>query len=401
MRKLSYSIVSIVIFGLIISGCIFHVVPPLSQDGSIDIVKNDVFFEIDLIAGQHTVAGSVTVSNDGENLFVTFETSDGWLINETHLYVDTIVPTKSEPGKFPYKHEGLGEVATDTYEIPLDDLGVGSCDTIYIAAHADLVKGETEETGWAKGVKIEPGKNWSMYFNYQIWPCGSEIPELTETLSQEIDLSIGGTIEITDPENIMNGVKLIIPPMPSKKDRKKLIANITIGYIDDPYSLDLPDNRGFLLPPVVINSDILFDTECILEIPYTEDNLSNMGFSSNEDIKIYHYNYNSSSWEEVSTNKRNNRAEINFDYMQEFTITIDDFNETYACSTPSFILPSQIDQGYPQPGDLLYKYSFYGITEGWIPGHVGIYVGEHEKDSEGNPYNVIEAHLSGGVQRNY
>ena len=168
MRKLFYLVVSIVIFGLIISGCIFHMVPPLGQDGSIDIVKDDVFCKIDLIAGQHIVAGSITVSNDDENLFVTYETVDNWLINETHLYVGITIPTNSAPGKFPYKHEELGGVTTDTYEIPLEDLGVGPCDTIYIAAHAEIVKGETEETGWAKGVKIEPGKNWAMYFEYRL-----------------------------------------------------------------------------------------------------------------------------------------------------------------------------------------------------------------------------------------
>jgi murein DD-endopeptidase MepM/ murein hydrolase activator NlpD len=398
MRKLFYLVVSIVIFGLIISGCIFHVVPPLDQDGSIDIVKNDVFFEIDLIAGQHTVAGSITVSNDDKNLFITYETIDSWLINETHLYVDTIIPTKSEPGKFPYKHEELDGVTTDTYKIPLDDLGVGPCDIVYIAAHAELVKGETEETGWAKGVKIEPGKNWAMYFNYQISSYGSEIPELTEAISQEVNLSLGGEVEITDPESIINGVKLIIPPIPSEKKGGKLIANITISYIDDPYSLELPDNRGFLLPPVVINSDILFDAECILEIPYTEATLNNMGLSNDKNIKVYRYNYISSSWEEVLINKRNYKAEIDFDYMLELTLVIEEPNMTYACSTPSIFLPPH---GFPQPGDLLYKLSFYGVSEGWIPGHVGIYVGEFEKDSEGEPYNVIEALLFGGVQRNY
>ncbi|MCG2790539.1 MAG: carboxypeptidase-like regulatory domain-containing protein, partial [Actinomycetia bacterium] len=416
MRKLFYLVVSIVMFGLIISGCIFHVVPPLGQDGSIDIVKDGVSYKTNLIAGQHTVAGSITVSNDGENLFVTYETVDNWLINETHLYVGTTIPANSAPGKFPYKREELGGVTTDTYAIPLDDLRVGPCNTIYIAAHAELVNGETKETGWAKGVKIEPGKNWAMYFNYQIWPCGSEIPELTEAISQEIDLSIGGTVEVIDPESIINGVKLIIPPIPSEKKGGKLIANITISYIDDPYSLELPDNRGFLLPPVVINSDILFDAECILEIPYTEDDLSNMGLSSNEGIKVYYYNYYSSSWEEVSINKRNYKAEINFEYMLELTLIIEDTNMTYAISTPSFILPLPFDPGFPQPGDLLYRKSNVGGIDGWIPGHVGIYVGEKYGDHDNDPstpdkaYNVIEAlgkftiipfKIEGKVEANY
>jgi hypothetical protein len=188
MRKLFYLVVSIVIFGLIISGCIFHVVPPSGQDGSIDIVKNDVFFEIDLIAGQHTVAGFIAVSDDDESLYITYETEDNWLINETHLYVGTTIPTNSIPGKFPYKHEELEGVTTDTYEIPLEDLGVESSDTIYIAAHAELVKGATEETGWAEGIEIKPGKNWAMYFEYQLsWDEFSDYEKLAITTDRAID----------------------------------------------------------------------------------------------------------------------------------------------------------------------------------------------------------------------
>jgi hypothetical protein len=187
MRKLFYLVVSIVIFGLIISGCIFHVVPPLGQDGSIDIVKNDVFFEIDLIAGQHTIAGSITVSNDDGNLFVTYETVDNWLINETHLYIGTTIPTNSAPGKFPYKHEELGGVTADTYEIPLEDLGVGPCDIVYIAAHAELVKGAIKETGWAEGIEIKPGKNWAMYFEYQLsWDEFTDYEKIAITTDKAI-----------------------------------------------------------------------------------------------------------------------------------------------------------------------------------------------------------------------
>ena len=69
-----------------------------------------------------------------------------------------------------------------------------------------------------------------------IEPDDSNIPEPTEVISQKIDLSVGGEVEVTDPESIINGVKLIIPPMPSKKGRGKSIATITISYIDDPFS---------------------------------------------------------------------------------------------------------------------------------------------------------------------
>lgn len=229
-----------------------------------------------------------------------------------------------------------------------------------------------------------------------------EIPQPTEAVLQKIDLSVGGTIEVTDPESLINGVKLIIPPTSSNKDVKDSIATITISYIDDPYSLELPDNRGFLLPPVVINSDVILEVECILEIPYTEDNLSNMGLSSNENLKVYRYNYNSSSWEEVLTKKRSSR---DMSDILEIIFRPEDIDSPYACTFLNSDPPS--DLGLPQPGDLLYKLSNYKGIDGWLPGHVGIYVGEkhydhdNNPDTEDKPYNVIEALLSGGVQRTY
>ncbi|HHW10471.1 MAG TPA: carboxypeptidase regulatory-like domain-containing protein [Firmicutes bacterium] len=79
---------------------------------------------------------------------------------------------------------------------------------------------------------------------------------------------------------------------------------------------------------------------------------------------------------------------------------------------PSYTLlssePPQ-DFGHPQPGDLLFRMScsyipprfintfpFITCTKGWRPGHVGVYVGERQKD--GVPYNVVEA-LNDGVAR--
>jgi len=224
----------------------------------------------------------------------------------------------------------------------------------------------------------------------------SEIPESTEAISQKIELSVGGTIEVTDEESPINGVKLIIPPKTSNKDVKDSIAIITISYINDPYSLELPNNRGFLLPPVVINSDVILEVECILKIPYTEADLSNVGLSNNENIKVYRYNYNSSSWEEIPINKRSFKDVSD---ILEIIFRPEDIDSPYACTFLNADPPS--DLGLLQPGDLLYKLSNYKGIEGWLPGHVGIYVGEHEKDSEGNPYNVIEALLFGGVQRNY
>ena len=108
----------------------------------------------------------------------------------------------SAPGQFPYSEEHALPVLTFTYVIPIseidsyslkggkkwvaadEDLGIGPDDKIYIAAQAEVRKQEVdpetdelmfdetgepiyqEETAWAEGDPIRPGKNWAMYFEF-------------------------------------------------------------------------------------------------------------------------------------------------------------------------------------------------------------------------------------------
>jgi hypothetical protein len=117
-------------------------------------------FVTGLIAGQHIDSGDVSVWNDDENIYITYTTSDGWEITETHLYVGKNDPGSltSAPGQFPYSDDNpyvipLSEI--DFYSMELTkrgkptgkmvadgDSGVGCDDTVYIAAHA-VVKKET------------------------------------------------------------------------------------------------------------------------------------------------------------------------------------------------------------------------------------------------------------------
>jgi hypothetical protein len=138
--------------------------------------------ERDLIAGKYTDVGSVRVEYDiaTDSLLVTFETEDGWKLYETHLYLSTAQPDKSAPGRFPYKHDNLPGVTSDQYTIALTDLGANYGDTLYIAAHAVVIKcGCGCETAWAYGCghfynaagRIQ---GWAMYGDI----TGSEWPPL-------------------------------------------------------------------------------------------------------------------------------------------------------------------------------------------------------------------------------
>lgn len=100
---------------------------------------------VTLYAGQTIDVGTVAVTNDDTNLYVTYNTTGGWYIAETHLAVasslDSIPQTGSGnpiPGQFPYKgtHEGNTEEVTYAIDRQLYPDGM----MLYIAVHAVVVK---------------------------------------------------------------------------------------------------------------------------------------------------------------------------------------------------------------------------------------------------------------------
>ena len=116
--------------------------------------------------------GPVVDTDDGYFL-VSYLITDLDIISldETHVYLDLVVPAKHSPGKFPYMG---GEVII---------LDVDEGDIVYIAAHAEVTwdTGEVDEvdgapiyeseTGWAQSrdgddFPIGKGKNWATYFEW-------------------------------------------------------------------------------------------------------------------------------------------------------------------------------------------------------------------------------------------
>ena len=127
---------------------------------------------VTLYADQDIDVGTLTVVVDGDNLVVTYAISSPWVLGDTHLYVGTVAPTKSAPGQFPY---GPEDAVVGVYTIPLADFSGAT--TLYIAAQAEVTHSTEidpdtgvlrEETAWAEGDEIRPGKNWAMYFEFEV-----------------------------------------------------------------------------------------------------------------------------------------------------------------------------------------------------------------------------------------
>ena len=77
-----------------------------------------------LTAGQHTVVGNLTVSNDQTNLYVTYTLTAQCTFGTLHLWVGTDlanVPSTGNgtpiPGQFPYQFNASG-LTTYTFTIP-------------------------------------------------------------------------------------------------------------------------------------------------------------------------------------------------------------------------------------------------------------------------------------------
>jgi hypothetical protein len=148
-----------------------------------------------LWAGQYIDAGTITVTNDAENIYLTYATINGWEITSTHYYVGLTDPNNQEdalssaPGQFPYQDVLTSPTDSVTYIIPIGDLDYYSTpkgakweaagtpgdaelgDTIYIATHAEAQKEEEDgtivtESAWCEGDEF--GKGWAMFATYEL-----------------------------------------------------------------------------------------------------------------------------------------------------------------------------------------------------------------------------------------
>jgi len=139
--------------------------------------------EVILYAGQTIESGTVTVWNDDTNLYVRFQTIDGWMMKETHLAVANSleeIPMNGagnpQIGLFPYQTAHEPYVDDFTYTIFLADAGFEVGDELFVAAHAAVILFDEEgnpiqeETGWGDGPGF-PGHSWAMYFNFEVQPC--------------------------------------------------------------------------------------------------------------------------------------------------------------------------------------------------------------------------------------
>jgi hypothetical protein len=156
---------------------------------------------VDLLAGQTTLAGSVTVSVEQTDLVVTYATVDGWKLQEAQLSVGigfSSIPVNKAGnpvvGNFPFKATGLGGIESFAFRIPLSTFDVTAGTTLTIAAHAVVTKTSADgtirsETGWGAGTRITSKGNWGTFFTVTF----GTIPEEPKELTTETAFAYGGS----------------------------------------------------------------------------------------------------------------------------------------------------------------------------------------------------------------
>jgi len=341
MKKLSYLIVLILILGLALTGCTFlsniGQAPATEQKYNEDNPNLNVFEAQDLVAGQNTKVGTVTVWNDAQYLYITYLIDEpDWYLTETHLAVATLcseIPQKKgnpTPGHFPYSTEHDPAVKEWTYEIPLDwECGTTLC----IAAHAALLNLDNiigyvldpdtgdpleplqpifqEETGWGYGEEFE-GDNWATHFPYEIicieieevWPEGGTISVAFEDLLlsevndwdyndwvADIDThaTFWGTSESHDyltemqftirPEAKIAGYTHVMHlaarsfGCDGNYELYRDGVDAGAGYYDDDAGFDVVLVPDTETPPLEVVLTISFEPGCTFEFPVWEENL--------------------------------------------------------------------------------------------------------------------------------
>jgi hypothetical protein len=130
-----------------------------------------------LYAGQTMNAGTVTVLNTADSVFVTYQTSGNWKMEQIHLYIGTLAGAPLAGGGNPQN----GQFATaGTFSTPITTVTYGFLasslpSTFIVAAHCVVseysngTKSNTQ-TGWAAGTSFS-GSNWATYMTFTIGSC--------------------------------------------------------------------------------------------------------------------------------------------------------------------------------------------------------------------------------------
>ena len=120
--------------------------------------------EAKLLSDLNENVGSVVVTNDMSNIYITYNSTDEWTLSQTHLYVGDIalmpVGLDGTPdlANFPYTGSH-NDVKTYTFQVPVSLIQPGTCGSIVahtIVQKTDDVSNQTElRSAFGKVVQVK------------------------------------------------------------------------------------------------------------------------------------------------------------------------------------------------------------------------------------------------------
>ena len=284
---------------------------------------------VDLIGNAGGRLGTVTVSNDDDEITVVYATSGDWELDETHLSVASSVdgiPTSPsgspQVGRFPYTARHAPGTTTFAVTIAIDALGLQADDAFVVAAHADVIDrmdtngrgDDRRESAWGDGTPFPrrgQGEAGS-YFEQVVRRC----TEVTQTIGEE-----GGTIDV-EGESPGEGVTLVIPPGALVEPTDIEVRAVPLSAIGIPGSASLgledliegtaydfgPDGLQFLEPVQIIigygESSVDPENEAALSVFRIDADIERIPSTVNEAANevtalIHHFTFFAAGTEEV------------------------------------------------------------------------------------------------------
>lgn len=143
-----------------------HTARPGTDPGSDSTVVPNIT-TVNLVTDAGINVGTVTVTNDANYIYVTYNTVNGYILASTKLYAGAIssIPLNHggnpQLGHFPYS-AGHDNIVSYTYQIPVSVIGNGNCGAV--AAFAELNGGDS---AWGMGVQMNGAHgNNAMYIPF-------------------------------------------------------------------------------------------------------------------------------------------------------------------------------------------------------------------------------------------
>jgi hypothetical protein len=207
-----------------------------------------------IYGGQTIEVGTLTVSNDEDEIFVTYDLSGtDWYLDETHLYVGSAegIPTTGSGnpkiGHFPYA-ESHNMEQVYTYTLSRDNFE----DCFAVAAHAVVEQYDAngnkigEETAWADGGTEFDGKRWGWFLSeYCVEDCVPDFVcdgaygyrKLTSTCFTDYGLNnfgwTNGTFTNNPPAGYCFPTYLSPCPTSCENNYENVIGLARIKYVDN------------------------------------------------------------------------------------------------------------------------------------------------------------------------